>query len=595
MYLLIFLLTLLSKSQLSTGNQLELNFYKILAEPLRYINNITTSDAIDKINGVFTQMEQILALYLTYNDKHPLLYNGCSLFVLHSMNSYKLFNVTKLFIKNIILPFLDGKSSVATRFFMLDYLDAFFDVLSSIFMKNIALKLYQPFLNAFHSNFQYDLVNLTFPLVCRPYITKIVADISGALLILSDDVILPNFSHNKYKKIALCRIIGFHLLKDMTYNSNVTNIYDFFKLADFLLLEIYKLTISPSIIWTEFSKYLYNILYSATFMVGYAYPALFIFGLVCNIFALLFTVSTFKLSCFNIYLLVLAVSDTCAIIGNLLPESVKFWYHYLTTKHCFSTKLTCLNPSYMADIYEISKFSCKLSHFLISYCRAASAWLMVSTAFVRLMAVYRPFQWRNKTIRFNVKVIIIALLSTAVFNATPLLTRHFIVYHFHNYQIRYCYQKDVHFVTYQVELYFTSLVFPILPMCLLLLFNVLTLHKMRRKSTLEYLTSIKKSDRRSTIVLLTVSFTFIFFTAPYFVNTLLQLYSKYDFQVAYSGLKYGTGPLLNLESYFFTFILSISNAINLFLYLLSSKSWKRKFYADMKTVIMCKRENPKSK
>ena len=88
--------------------------------------------------------------------------------------------------------------------------------------------------------------------------------------------------------------------------------------------------------------------YAATFVVGYGYLSLFIVGFVCNLFTMLFAISALKLSNINVYLLFLAILDSCALVGNLLPSSIKFWYHFLTTKYCFTNTLNCINPSYMS-------------------------------------------------------------------------------------------------------------------------------------------------------------------------------------------------------------------------------------------------------
>ena len=184
-----------------------------------------------------------------------------------------------------------------------------------------------------------------------------------------------------------------------------------------------------------------------------------------------------------------------------------------------------------------------------------------------------------------------------VFTLTPLLTRKFTVYEFHDYKIRYCHHHNVGFLSYEVELYLSSLIFPILPLCFLIILNSITLYKMRlnaqlnfqmtnRKSSRTKNKLISNSDSRSTITLLTVTFSFVVLSAPYVSNTLIRLYSQYDFHVARSAVSSGTGPLLNLEQYFFTFVLSVSNAINLFLYLLSSQAWRKKIFSRIVSLVV---------
>ena len=563
-----------------------------LAEPLYYLDGMNITTALSSMRRVFKNWEHFLETYLSYNSDNQFILHGCSVYLVHSMANEKFFNVAMLAIRQTILSILDANSIRGNRFNLLKYIDAITKVVHSSFMKNMAIKSNDPFENAVFSFVRNSSTSLSIPNECLPAMTRYVADFSGYYLIISNDlatkyqrdVIFTKLNNSLCsRKVAIARTLGqFVLARMVNFSSYADTTLKFFQVVDDLLLEMYRLTASPSILWTPtFSKYLTRLFHAVTVLVGYGYVTLFVLGFVCNTLAMLLTASSIT-STFNVYLFCLAVLDSCALVGNLLPTTVKYWLHHFATRECFTDgALHCLQPSYFADMYEISQLSCKIAHYVVAFCRAASAWLMVSSAFVRLMAVSRPLHWRHKSIAFHYRVVVATVLITASVTASPLLSRTLTVYRFRQYEIRYCHQQDIGLFTYEVELYCSSLIFPILPLCLISLFNAVTLYKMRATAKLllqaKKHTHSRQSDTRSTVTLLTVSFTFVLLSSPYFINTLIQLYSKYDFHVARSALEYGTGPLLNLEQYFLTFVLSISNAINLFLYLLSSTYWRQRF------------------
>ena len=382
--------------------------------------------------------------------------------------------------------------------------------------------------------------------------------------------------------------ISYRIVFYMISKFNVSRFHDTYELChyvDYILLEIFNMLTTPSVLWTtHFSSVLPLLFEVVTHIVHYVYPIVLVIGLLCNIIALLFSVSVFRLSNLSIFLIILAVFDSLALICNLLPTLYKFYYHYIMTQNGKKVLFSSL-----ADFQQISTLSCKLSHYITGFFRALSGWTMVSSAVVRMLAVARPLKWRHRNIRFNIKVICGTILTTAVVTSSPLFTRYLSVYNLHGFQIRFCHRLDYVFFTYTVELYLNALMFPILPVVFIIFVNSLTLCILRYSSksfisnkTQNVPNCGKRKDLRATLTLIIVSFTFSVLSLPYFANTLSQLYSIYDFQVAYSGITRGTGPLFNYEHYIFTLILTLSNAINLFLYLLSGKTWRKKFWKDVK-------------
>ena len=574
------------------SNTVLIDIVKRITKPLVYLDEMNITAAISSMRKAYTHWEFLLETYLLMDSENIIINKGCYIYLFHSFATEQFFNVSMLIIRETILTFIAAENISAVTYDLLNFIPRIFEVVGKAFMKNMALKSNDPFANAVYSLVRHNTINISISKLCQKQITPLITEFSGSFMTVSEemtakyyqDTVLTHLNKNLVsKKFAIARPVGGLILSRMV---NLTSYADttltYFRVVDDLLLEMYRLITSPSILWTStFSKYFSRLFHAATFLVSYGYVTLFVLGFVCNTLAMLLTASSIT-STFNIYLFCLAVLDSCALVGNLLPTTVKYWLHYFATRECFTDgALHCLQPSYFADVYEISRLSCKIAHYVVAFCRAASAWLMVSSAFVRLMAVSRPLHWRHKSIAFHYRVVVATVLITASVTASPLLSRTLTVYRFRQYEIRYCHQQDIGLFTYEVELYCSSLIFPILPLCLISLFNAVTLYKMRATAKLllqaKKHTHSRQSDTRSTVTLLTVSFTFVLLSSPYFINTLIQLYSKYDFHVARSALEYGTGPLLNLEQYFLTFVLSISNAINLFLYLLSSKYWRQRF------------------
>ena len=572
---------------------------------------MTISDALVSIDQVFTKMEYLLVQYLKYDPQNDIKDYACQMFLIHSFAKYKYFKIIKLFIDVYLIPFLENKNVSSGHLMFINNFDLMFSMVDTMFMRNIATKSNKPFQNAIYSNVKGNILNITIPYVCKQPITESVYYFAGLLLIIPKDVV-QKYLHEpllnmkvseRSKRLSIAHIIGSCIVTRMMGKNNLTSIPQFFQLCDFVLLETYKFLTSPSVLWTsKYSKYYFEIFNAVIVLVKYGYILLLIFGFICNITAILFSVSTLKLSNFNVYLLALACVDTCALIGNLLPISAKFWAHNFSKKCCYAgsnsrVSVHCAEPSHFADIYEISNSSCKLTNYLVAFSRAASAWLMVSTALVRLLAVSLPLQWRNTTMQFNIKVIGVTLFLVAIFTSPPLLTRQLTVYQFENYQIRYCHRQDLGFFSYEMETYFAALIFPVLPMCLLMVFSAVTIYIMWRATAAQSLrkrqsdqlrkTKLSTLENKATIMLLLISGSFLVLSSPYFVNTLIQLHSNYDFYVARAAMSRGTGPLLNLEQHFLNYLLSISNAINLFFYLLSSNSWRQKFYEDFKNLFKC--------
>ena len=574
-------------------------FLFVLQSVALQLANVTSSGVhqtkqIDMMDKIFTQFEVVFQLYLQISgiiDLDNFTVHACAVYVLHSMLTPSYFHIIRQIIETIIVPFAKNGTELALH--LPDYISQFFESFSGTVLSNMALKSGDPLENNIFAEAKLSFRNIRFPTLCINYLANLTAHMSGAFLILSKERSTkipsnPIFFSSDVQQVVSYRITN-HLIKYFNV-SRFVNTYHLFQYVDFIFIEIFNLLTSPSILWTPNYSTVLPILFEiVTYIVRFAYPFMLVVGLVCNTLALLFSISIIKLSNFSVFLLVLVVFDTLALFLNLFPTCFKFYYHFFVTNNGYT-----ILPSHLADVYHISTISCKLLYFFVGFSRALSGWTMVTTAVVRLLAVMRPIQWRHKNTRFGIKIILITVLATTVATSLPLLTRHLTVFYFTKNQIRFCHRQDYGFINYTLELYINSFVFPILPVLIIFFVNsliLLTLYRSARATVLNnknVLQSSKKSDLRITITLLIVSFSFLTLSLPYFVNTLSQLYSVYDFKVAYSGITDGKGAFFNYEVYIVTLVLTISNVINLFVYLLSGKSWRRKFVNVIKSVIRIK-------
>ena len=570
--------------------------FRPLLAPLEYIDDLNQSVAISHIDNIFYKSEILFEIYLAvdgiYNIKNRTMKHVCSVYILHSILTSNYYFLLKKIIKTIVLPFIMNGTEL--KLDMSEYVSDIFRGFSGKIFQNMALKSGSPLENGFYKEAKHFLRNISFHRACIRYLKRMCAIIGGALLVLSEERSKKIPSISFFEKFNEGKqTLSYRFGHQLMYNLNVTNLQytsDLFRYIDIIFIEIFNLLTSPSILWTPNYSTVLPILFEiVTYIVRFAYPFMLVVGLVCNTLALLFSISIIKLSNFSVFLLVLVVFDTLALFLNLFPTCFKFYYHFFVTNNGYT-----ILPSHLADVYHISTISCKLLYFFVGFSRALSGWTMVTTAVVRLLAVMRPIQWRHKNTRFGIKIILITVLATTVATSLPLLTRHLTVFYFTKNQIRFCHRQDYGFINYTLELYINSFVFPILPVLIIFFVNsliLLTLYRSARATVLNnknVLQSSKKSDLRITITLLIVSFSFLTLSLPYFVNTLSQLYSVYDFKVAYSGITDGKGAFFNYEVYIVTLVLTISNVINLFVYLLSGKSWRRKFVNVIKSVIRIK-------
>ena len=223
LWLILTAITLLNVPFLYGGSSEILSIARQVAGPLEKLENMSTSDAIDKMHNVFLQLENLLSLYINYEPQNELIGSGCQLYVIHSLVTKQFFKIAKLAVQKILLPYLRGTVMNITRFVMVEYLDLLFSTVPSHFMRNIAINVSPPFFNAFYSIAVSTIKNLSIPVKCRDSITHLVSDFSGWLLIISDENIAMNIRDEvfrgrigrNYKKIAISRILGHFLLHQM--------------------------------------------------------------------------------------------------------------------------------------------------------------------------------------------------------------------------------------------------------------------------------------------------------------------------------------------------------------------------------------------
>ena len=338
------------------------------------------------------------------------------------------------------------------------------------------------------------------------------------------------------------------------------------KVVDIMLIRTYYMVKYPSYLWRN-QSYMQTVptfFYYTTLVVKYAYPLLLIGGTLSNIMSFAFSILTYKLSDLCIYFTFISVADTLTLWVNIYPS-----LHLLYFTHSVALVR--------------SSAQCRLLQFLRQYSRAIAGWLLVATTVTRFMALRSPLTWRMKTTRFHLKfgfavAILIALISSPslfLYDHLNLGVGDF---------VGLCHMMPKGFITYDVYLYYTSFVFPILPVLTVAVLNISIFYKLwhiQHFRAENSSSSMSAASRQQVVTLLFVSSAFLTLSAHHVWNSLRQLYSVYNFKNIHQGLVHGTGPFFNMESFVASFVLYINNTINFYIYILSGKTLREEFFRKL--------------
>ena len=81
------------------------------------------------------------------------------------------------------------------------------------------------------------------------------------------------------------------------------------------------------------------------------------------------------------------------------------------------------------------------------------------------------------------------------------------------------------------------------------------------------------------VTVFAISASCICFSVPFVWNVVRQLVVKYNSKMILEARGSGAGSFFNYEYHIAVFLLSINNCINLYIYLLSGATWRKKFIA----------------
>ena len=217
----------------------------------------------------------------------------------------------------------------------------------------------------------------------------------------------------------------------------------------------------------------------------------------------------------SIFLLALAVVDTMFLYLEIFHN----WYLGLTDIFLRNTNITL----------------CQLMRFLQVTVQWTSAWIIVSVTFQRLIAVCIPFKVKRLNTRTASCVSVITITTVSA-----IVSSHFFVtYHKAEYVrnnktvINECAKRDPNFV-YNIWPWIDIMVGSILPFILLIVCNciiisrVLSSNKQFAKKQREAQQQSNAKVTNMTVMLLTLSFSFLIFTLPVMVYFLGRRYWNTD-------------------------------------------------------------------
>ena len=248
----------------------------------------------------------------------------------------------------------------------------------------------------------------------------------------------------------------------------------------------------------------------ANFIWMYGAPCLIIFGIVGNVLSILvFQRNAMQKMTVRLLLTALAVVDIIMLLVGFTHD----WLYRISNTRIY--------------IRHTSSVMCKSQLFLLVSGKWISAWILVAIAVQRFMAVFIPVKMRTL---FSGRVPIAVLLTIVVFsfgvNVHFFFTFGLQVQEIGNVTyFRHCSKLAPYFV-YEIWPYIDAVFGSFLPFVLLIICTIgILAQEIQRKQCLaarDSRTSVSGARTESrlaatTAMLLTVSFAFLLFTAPYFV------------------------------------------------------------------------------
>ncbi|XP_014787600.1 probable G-protein coupled receptor 139 [Octopus bimaculoides] len=293
----------------------------------------------------------------------------------------------------------------------------------------------------------------------------------------------------------------------------------------------------------------------------YVLPVIIIMGTIGNILSFIIWMKRkLRRTSTFFYLAMLAISDTVFLLISGLKTWIRMW-------------------SYI-ELLHVSVFSCKVIIFIINSSLHISAWLIVAVTTERFLAVWFPLRANGMCSFRRVKIVTATIVTVFL-----LLNSHF----FWTAELvstdnpespdkLECTSKMIKICVYFP--WFNMVLFSVIPSVLLLILNLLIIFcLLKHRETLK--SAMTKDDqhmrsihRRLAVILLTISFVWIFTTVP---NTLTSITkkSRKDLESLAEAI------LLRVLSYI---LLYINHAINFFLYCLTG----RLFRIELKKLFCCK-------
>uniref|UniRef100_A0A1I8HDS2 non-specific serine/threonine protein kinase n=2 Tax=Macrostomum lignano TaxID=282301 RepID=A0A1I8HDS2_9PLAT len=329
----------------------------------------------------------------------------------------------------------------------------------------------------------------------------------------------------------------------------------------------------PNRMWIDprLSATLPGQLSSVADLIRCGYPALLLVGTFSNLFALLFSLVVLSESCACLYFLALSVLDLLCLWCNLLPTTLSLHYDTL--------------------LRQSSTLACRLLTFFEVYFAAAAAWTVAALAVAKVFSVLMPFSPRLSSRRWHRLTIAMVLVVVAALCSPLLLNRRRVVLVPADFFVQ-CWRRDWLFMTYKTEKLWLALVFPVLPLAVILVCNcaLLALRRRHLRQASASSSSGGAADGRQLFGSLTIlSSVFLVFTAPNTVVQLIEAAHSDDINQynVIEELSNGNGTLLNYWAHVTHFVMLLHNAFNIFAYGMSAPYLRVAFRQRLSKSIRC--------
>ena len=293
----------------------------------------------------------------------------------------------------------------------------------------------------------------------------------------------------------------------------------------------------------------------------------FAFGFPGNLACLITILRMPPLTSSTTYVAALAITDNFAIINKLV-------YHQVT----------------LHDM-DVGGGGCKALFFLGSFFAMYPNWILVAMTVERFVAIWFPLNvsticTKKKAVITLIIVALILLLADVWFLFSATFSYHKLT----GFDCGFLpeYSDFLKYYWYWID----GLLFAILPSIILVIFNVLIIHGIRRSARVQKDLTNNKNDhmaekfrqqRQITIMLVVVSVTFVILNLPNCIFFILKGYWKYEENTFGHAVYMLTNQIV--------FILSDSNnAINFYLYFLSARKFRMRFVQ----ILTCRRARPRS-